>query len=68
MLGGEFGPYMQSERLDIYKKYSNDLLKNGKAYYCFCTPERFKELREEQQRQKLPQAKYDKHCLNLIKG
>ena len=64
---GEFGPYMQSQRLDIYKKYANDLLENGKAYCCFCTPERLQELREEQQRQKLPQAKYDKHCLNLTK-
>ncbi len=64
---GEFGPYMQSQRLDIYKKYANDLLGNGKAYCCFCTPERLQELREEQQRQKLPQAKYDKYCLNLTK-
>jgi glutamyl-tRNA synthetase len=41
------------------------LLENKKAYYCFCTPERLQELSEEQQKQKLPQAKYDKHCLNL---
>lgn len=62
--GGNFGPYMQSQRLDIYKKYADQLVKNGKAYYCFCTPERLQELREEQQKQKLPQAKYDKHCLS----
>lgn len=62
---GEYGPYLQSHRLDIYKKYANQLIENKKAYYCFCTPERLQELREEQQRQKLPQAKYDKHCLNI---
>ena len=65
--GGNFGPYMQSERLDIYKKYSDELVENGKAYYCFCTPERLKDLREEQEKQKLPQTKYDKHCLHLSK-
>lgn len=63
--GGNFGPYMQSQRLDIYKKYAEDLIANGHAYYCFCTPERLQHLREEQEKQKLPQAKYDKHCLNL---
>ncbi|MFO7525540.1 MAG: glutamate--tRNA ligase [Ignavibacteriaceae bacterium] len=62
---GEYGPYLQSHRLDIYKKYAHQLIENKKAYYCFCTPERLQELREEQQRQKLPQAKYDKHCLNI---
>ncbi len=66
-VGGAFGPYMQSQRLDLYKKYSEELIKNGLAYYCFCTPERLEALREEQQKQKLPQAKYDKHCLHLSK-
>ena len=65
--GGNFGPYMQSERLDIYKKYADELIDKGKVYYCFCTPERLKDLREEQEKQKLPQAKYDKHCLHLSK-
>jgi glutamyl-tRNA synthetase len=66
-IGGESGPYLQSERLDIYKKYSEELIAKGKAYYCFCTPERLQTLREEQEKQKLPQAKYDKHCLHLSK-
>ena len=66
-VGGNFGPYLQSERLDIYKKYADELIEKGKAYYCFCTPERLKSLKEEQEKQKLPQAKYDKHCLNLSK-
>lgn len=67
-IGGPFGPYMQSQRLDIYKKYAEELISRGKAYYCFCTPERLEALREEQQKQKLPQAKYDKHCLHLSKA
>ncbi|MHB8580224.1 MAG: glutamate--tRNA ligase [Ignavibacteriaceae bacterium] len=65
--GGEYGPYMQSQRLPLYKNYAANLISEGKAYYCFCTPERLEKLREEQQRQKLPQAKYDKHCLHLSK-
>ncbi len=65
--GGDFGPYMQSQRLDIYKKYADELIEKGKAYYCFCTPERLKALKEEQEKQKLPQAKYDKFCLHLTK-
>ena len=66
-VGGDYGPYMQSQRLDIYKKYSEELVAKGKAYYCFCTPERLQTLREEQEKQKLPQAKYDKNCLHLSK-
>jgi len=66
-LEGNFGPYMQSLRLDIYNKYVKDLVHQSHAYYCFCTQERLDALRVEQQRQKLPQAKYDKHCLELTK-
>ena len=50
---GENGPYIQSERLDIYKKYIQELLDNGKAYYCFCT----KEAGET--------PRYDGHCRDL---
>lgn len=67
-LGGESGPYFQSQRLDIYKKYADELISKEMAYYCFCTPERLKALKEKQQEQKLPQAKYDKHCFNLSKN
>ncbi len=61
---GEYGPYYQSQRLDIYKKYSEELINKGHAYYCFCSSERLTEIREQQQKQGL-QPKYDKHCLNL---
>jgi glutamyl-tRNA synthetase len=62
--GGEYGPYLQSERLSIYKEHADELLKNKKAYYCFCSAERLTKLREEQQKQNI-QTKYDKHCLSL---
>lgn len=67
-IDGNFGPYLQSERLKIYKELVEKLVAEEKAYYCFCTPERLEKLKEEQQKQKLPQAKYDKHCLNLNKS
>jgi glutamyl-tRNA synthetase len=63
--GGEYGPYYQSERLDIYKTHIDILLQKKKAYYCFCSAERLTALREEQQKQKMNQTKYDKLCLHL---
>lgn len=45
-IGGEYGPYRQSERLEIYKKYAYQLIEKGKAYKCFATPEELKEMRE----------------------
>ncbi len=62
--GGDNGPYFQSHRLDIYKKYADELIKNGRAYYAFDTPERLKELREKQLNLK-EQTKYDKFALTL---
>lgn len=61
---GDFGPYTQSKRLDLYKKHALELVDKKAAYYCFCTPERLTELRESQQAKKLA-PRYDKHCLNL---
>lgn len=58
---GEFGPYIQSERLDIYKKYVEELVEAGHAYYCFCDHERLESLREQQKAMgKVP--KYDGLC------
>ncbi|KKS53597.1 MAG: Glutamate-tRNA ligase [Parcubacteria group bacterium GW2011_GWC2_45_7] len=58
---GEYGPYIQSKRLEIYKKYVEALVKKGKAYYCVCTPERLENLREQQMAAKLPTI-YDGFC------
>lgn len=62
--GGEFGPYTQSERLEIYKKYADELLAKGHAYRCFCTPERLEKMRTEQAEKKLP-PRYDRTCRDL---
>lgn len=65
--GGNFGPYLQSERLEIYKTHAEKLISEGKAYYCFCSQERLTQVREVQQI-KGEQPKYDKHCLSLTKN
>ncbi len=65
-VGGEYGPYFQSQRLELYNNYSKELIEKGHAYYAFDTPERLRQLREEQQKKKL-QPKYDKRDLNLSK-
>lgn len=57
-------PYFQSQRLDIYKKYIDQLIKNDKAYFCFCSTERLIKLREEQTVLWLA-TKYDKYCRYL---
>lgn len=64
--GGDYGPYKQSERLDIYKKNAEDLIAKGGGYYCFCTKERLEEMRRELQEVKKP-LMYDGHCRNLSK-
>ncbi|PIR94597.1 glutamate--tRNA ligase [Candidatus Falkowbacteria bacterium CG10_big_fil_rev_8_21_14_0_10_39_11] len=63
---GDYGPYIQSERLDIYTKHIQTLLDKNKAYYCFCSKERINELREQQKKDKLP-PKYDGLCRHLSK-
>lgn len=61
---GEYGPYIQSERLDIYKKYVDQLIEQGDAYYCFCSKERLDKVREEQKIKGLI-PKYDGLCRSL---
>jgi glutamyl-tRNA synthetase len=63
-IGGPYGPYKQSERKNIYKKYAEELIESDHAYYCFCTPERLNEVRQEQQKRK-EMALYDGKCRNL---
>ena len=64
MQKGDFGPYIQSERLDIYQKYLKTLVDNGDAYHCFCTKERLEEVRESQ-KTACQTPKYDEHCRDL---
>ena len=61
---GECGPYVQSERLAIYRKYVEQLLNEGKAYYCFCSPKRLESMRAEQMKNKQA-PKYDRRCCGL---
>ena len=61
-VGGDFGPYVQSERKSIYTEYAKKLVELGGAYYCFCTPERIETLKDD-----AGNMRYDKHCLKLSK-
>lgn len=66
VVGGDYGPYVQSERLSIYKKHTEEILAKDGAYHCFCTPERLEKMRADQQANKLP-PRYDRICRNLTK-
>lgn len=63
---GDYGPYRQSERSEIYAAHIQTLLDQGDAFHCFCTAERLNELRKEQTENK-QQTGYDGHCLGLSK-
>jgi len=63
-VGGDYGPYVQSQRKDIYLPYAKELVAKGHAYYCFCSKERLENLRRECEA-KGETFKYDKHCLHL---
>ncbi|MFH1968134.1 MAG: glutamate--tRNA ligase, partial [bacterium] len=63
-VGGEFGPYKQSQRLDIYEKYLKKLLEEKKAYYCFCTADELEAKRQEQLSRGVA-PKYDGACAHL---
>jgi len=62
--GGDYGPYVQTERKDIYKKYAEELIEKGYAYYCFCSSDRLSEVREKQRLMKL-RPMYDRHCRDI---
>jgi len=62
--GGPYAPYRQSDRLEVYHKYAEELIEKGQAYYCFCTPEELDVMRKEQQKAgKLPM--YDGRCKHI---
>ncbi len=65
-VGGDYGPYIQSERKQLYKPYADELVDKGGAYYCFCSKERLDSLRDEYEKRG-ETFKYDKHCLGLPK-
>lgn len=65
-IGGPVGPYIQSERMGIFKEYAEQLVKSGHAYYCFCTKERMEQVHEEQKAKGITPT-YDRHCRDLPK-
>jgi glutamyl-tRNA synthetase len=65
-IGGDYGPYYQSQRLELYRAAAERLIEQGDAYYCYCSPERLEEVRAEQARLKQPPG-YDRLCRNLTK-
>lgn len=64
-VGGSFGPYVQSQRFDLYRDYAQQLIDRGHAYRCYCTSERLDALREEQAKDKKSHQGYDYHCRDL---
>lgn len=66
-VGGEFAPYFQSQRLKLYREYAEKLVREKKAYYCYCTPEELKEYREKTISEGLT-PRYSKRCRNLKGG
>lgn len=65
-VGGDYGPYVQSERMGIFKKYVLELVEKGGAYYCFCDKDRLTELKAVQEAAGISPM-YDRHCRNLSK-
>ncbi len=65
-IGGPVGPYVQSERMGIFKEYAEKLVETSHAYYCFCTKERMDKVHEEQQAKGITPT-YDRHCRDLPK-
>ncbi|HSI67497.1 MAG TPA: glutamate--tRNA ligase [Planococcus sp. (in: firmicutes)] len=66
-IGGDYGPYRQMERLDIYKKYADEILEKGLAYKCFCTAEELEAEREIQKEKGIAAPQYSGTCRNLTK-
>ena len=65
-IGGEFAPYVQSQRIELYQKYVKTLLDKEVAYHCFCSNEKLEKMRQEQIKKKLA-PKYDGSCRGLAK-
>ena len=65
-IGGPVGPYVQSERMPMFKKYAEQLVESGHAYYCFCDKDRLEEVRVLQKASGIV-PRYDGHCRNLSK-
>jgi glutamyl-tRNA synthetase len=73
-IGGATGPYIQSERFELYKKYALELIAGGRAYYCFCSSERIEQVRKEREaahskeNSASHESGYDRHCRDIDPG
>ncbi len=65
-VGGSYGPYYQSDRVRIYREYAEQLIQEGKAYRCYCSPERLTALRAQQRAEGIKPG-YDRHCRHLTR-
>ncbi len=63
-VGGNYAPYFQSQRLELYREAAQRLVSQGDAYYCYCSPQRLEEMRAEQVKRKKPPG-YDRQCRDL---
>jgi len=66
-VGGDYGPYRQSERLDTYRPAIERLIADGHAYHCWCTPERLAHMRQEQEASKQAVTGYDRRCHGMTR-
>lgn len=66
-IGGKYGPYVQSERKELYKKYAEMLVESGHAYYCFCSKDEEEKEREKENEEQGFSSGYNRHCRNLSK-
>ncbi|GMO55288.1 MAG: glutamate--tRNA ligase [Termitinemataceae bacterium] len=64
-IGGDFAPYIQSQRTELYKKYAHSLIDSGNAYYCFCTSERLDAVRKEREESHSSASGYDRFCRDI---
>ena len=67
-VGGEFGPYRQSERKKIYRQYADQLIHSGNAYYAFDTPEELEEMRERMKQAGVPSPQYNQVTRSSMKN
>ncbi len=61
----KYAPYRQTEKLELYRKYAEELVEKGYAYYCYCSEDELAEMKENQLSNGVKSFKYDRHCLHL---
>ncbi|MCL1836900.1 MAG: glutamate--tRNA ligase [Treponema sp.] len=65
-VGGTFAPYVQSQRTELYRHHADELLRQGRAYRCFCSAGRIEKIRQEREAAHSSESGYDRHCRNIL--